>query len=503
MRAKTPPTEALEKFSPEKLALLRKLLSERGAKDAPPALPVPRPDPLDPCLLSPGQERLWFMESLNPGTSYWNDALVVRIEGGPMDSALFEQALHSVARRHEAFRLRFLYAADGSPRQQVDPEAKFPFEFMDFRDLSPPLRAQALAKAERDLVATPFALDQPPMARSVLIRLADTLHVFGCCMHHIISDGYSYGVFYRELGATYAALLAGQEPELAELPFQLCDLAIWERQWTDHKKTAKDLEFWRSYLASLPKISLPWDRPAKPGPHPPGAFHTFRFPAELREQMRRFCGKEKLTSNWVMLATWLLLLRLESGETDQRLGLPLSTRNQPELEQLIAFLVQTLVVRCDFSDDPNFQELLARVRKAAVEAERHSAAPFEEVVQLLRKDGLPEDAEVIPAWFTHMENLISPLEIPGTQTHWRILESGHTRFDISLIVDVNDEEIFAYFEYNTDRFEEGTVARLAGRYLDLLRQMMEKPETRPSDLAETDISPTKPKGPAGFKRRSV
>jgi hypothetical protein len=475
----------MSSHSKERQELLARLLAERGlaASSTGPARAIPRLARGALAPLSFDQQRLWFLDQLEPGSSLYNDCFDLRIVGVQLDVAAFRRALQAIVARHDSLRMSFRIHA-GRPVLHVEPALELPLALHDLRVLGASAGSSREAQARALLLAdvnAPFALDRAPLARATLIRLADDTWSFGLTMHHIISDGASYGIFYRELGQLYEGLRAGRPTPLEALPVGFADYAAWERSTLDEPRIAVELEHWKRALAgALEPLPLPFDRPLATQRHR-GALHKFLFPSELHGVLVAFARREGSTTHWVMLTVYLALLAELSGESDLLIGMPSSSRRARELEGLIGFFVRTLLLRVDLAGDPSFREALDRTRRAVLGAHQHEEVPFDRVVQALRAAGTGQSM-LIRAWFAHMRDLIAPAPIAGASTCYEVVDGGIARFPLSLILDETERGVFANVEYDTDLFEPRTIERFQARYLELLRGALAAPERRLSEL---------------------
>ena len=466
-------------------------MAQKGIRaEAPPTIPRREGDGDAPASF--GQERLWFLEQLEPGTSLYNDCLVVRLEGGALDEDLFQDCVDEVVRRHEALRTG-LPAVKGMPVQRVHADARLVVARHDLRAASDEERERILL----ELVQTPFPLGEPPLVRAALLRMADDAWDFAMAMHHIVSDGVSYGIFYTEIGALYAARLAGDPDPLKPLPVQFGDYAAWERAQVDEARILEKLPFWKRYLGGeLPHLALPFDRQRPRGDtRHAGAFHRFTLPATTYEALEALAKREKVTPHWALLAAYMALLHSYGEQSDLRVGLGSALRTKRELEPLIGFFVQTAVLRMDVAGDPSFRDLAERARERALEVARHEEVPFDRVVQAIRPRRDPDHAPIIQAWFGYMKDLIPVLRLPGFRSSYTILDPRTARFDLCLILDDADGRLDCYFEYDVDLFDAETVARIAERYLALLTVVLERPETTLATL-RAEFPPVAPQGQA-------
>jgi hypothetical protein len=470
------PRLAMARPSPDKLKLLQKLLADKGiARQAPAA--IPRRDRSSDAPLSYGQLRMWFLQQLDPDSSEYNDTLAVRLRGRPLDAELLRRCIAEVVRRHEVLRTSFETVA-GHPVQRILPELEVPLRVVDLRGMP---AAEAEARREelwQQEAAGAFRLDRPPLIRTTLAVLADDDFELGLTMHHIVSDGVAYAIFFREISALYPVFEAGLPSPLPELPIQFADYAAWERQAVSEEVIERKLPFWRRYLGgALPPLQLPVDRPrAGPSRHR-GAFHRLQLEDALFDLLQDCCRRERVTSNWVLLASYFALWHCYSGQTDLVIGTPSSIRGRTELEGLIGFFVQTLILRLDAGGNPTFRELIQRAQRTALEVSMHEEVPFDRLFQAVRPGVSALEAPLIQAWIAPMKALLVPIELPGASSSYRIIDPKNARFDVALILDETAAGLTGYWEYDTDLFDPPTIAAIDRTWQRLLVQVLRHPDT--------------------------
>jgi len=358
----------------EKRALLAQLAREREEGQA----RVP---------LSFAQERLWFLDQLAPGNPFYNIPIAVRLTT-PLDVAVLARSLNAVVARHEALRTRFV-AVDGRPWQVVLPRLTVELPLEDLRALPAAEREQEALRRAGEEARARFDLEQGPLLRARLLQLGASDYLFLLTMHHIVSDGWSMGVFSRELNEFYAAALAGRPPALPELPIQYADFALWQRRWLSGERLEQQLAYWRAQLAGLPQLALPTDRPRPPVQSFRGAVQPLTLPARLTAALRALGRAEGATLFMTLLAGFQALLARYSGQEDIVVGTYIAGRNRAELEPLIGFFVNSLVLRSDLGGNASFRQLLARVREVALAAYAHQDLPFEMLVEDLQPERDP------------------------------------------------------------------------------------------------------------------
>ncbi len=459
--------------SAQRLALLRAMLAEKGL-GAPRASGLPLRADRSVAPLSFAQERLFFLEHYEPGTALYNDGMAVHVRGA-LDPELVRLALAEIVRRHEVLRTSLELGPNG-PEQRIHDELDLPLWFADLR-AGPDPRGEAERIAGEDARA-PFALERAPLWRATLARTAEQEWLLSFAMHHIISDGASYGILFRELSGLYAALGAGGPPPLPELGVQFGDYCAWERATIGEERVAELLPFWeRSLSGELPPLRWPAHGD---GPTRRGALHPLRLPDGIQRELQPFARNERATSNHVLLASLFALLRHLNGERDLRIGVASSLRRRPELAPLIGFFVQTLALRLDLAGDPSFRELLTRVREASFEAARHDEVPFDRIVRALH--GRPE-TPLIQVFFSYMKDSIAPPAFRTASASFAFVDPLVARFELSLVLHESARETAGYFEYDRGLFEPDFVAELARGYVRILSAALARPAARLSELA--------------------
>ncbi|WP_338270579.1 condensation domain-containing protein, partial [Corallococcus caeni] len=330
----------------------------------------------DEAPLSFAQQRLWFLDQLQPGTATYNIPSALHLEG-PLDFAALERSFRELLQRHESLRTTF-HAHAGEPVQRFHATADFALDVRDLEHLAPDAReaeARRLAGAE---ALRPFDLAKGPLLRASLLRLAEHHHVLLVTMHHIVSDGWSMGILVRELGALYRAFSAGLGSPLTALPLQYADYALWQRNWLQGEALERQRSWWRQHLAGAPRaLELPTDFPRPVVQSFSGASVPFLLPLELSQALQTLAQRHGATLFMALLASTQALLSRHSGQDDVVVGSPIAGRRFAELEGLIGFFINTLALRSRLDDGPTFVELLGRVREATLGAYAHQDIPFE------------------------------------------------------------------------------------------------------------------------------
>jgi Condensation domain len=474
--------ERLAGLSAAKLELLTRRLRER-AEAAPTAPPIRRRDPSDVRPpLSFAQQRLWFVEQLEPGNVAYNIPLGVRLTG-LLDVALLEKCLSEIQRRHEVMRTSF--ADDGGqPAQVISPPRAVSLPVVELDAVTEAERAREVERHSRREAETCFDLSQAPLWRAKLLRLGAEEHVALFTLHHAISDGWSTGVLVRELAALYEAYAEGRPSPLQELPVQYADYAVWQREWLRGEALESQLSYWRAQLEGAPTVlELPTDRPRGRERTTEGGAHPFFVPRDVSDRLIELARAERATTFMVLLAAFAALLSRYSGQEDVLVGTVVAGRQRAELEGLIGFFVNTLVLRTDLSGRPSFRELLGRVRETTLGAYAHQDVPFEKLVEELQPERSLAHAPLFQAALVLQNVPRGELRLGGLRLEGVGSEAGAAKFDLTLVADETPEGIAATFVYSTDLFDAMTVAAMAERFQRLLRDAADEPHGEVAALA--------------------
>ncbi|HEX2516297.1 MAG TPA: amino acid adenylation domain-containing protein, partial [Chloroflexota bacterium] len=479
----TAPTTPRFALSAQKRAVLDALLRREGTAPAPapdPQPAIPRRQEGVPLPLSFAQQRLWFLDQLEPGSGAYNLPAAVRLEG-PLDVDVLARALDALVARHEALRTTFA-AAEGRPEQVVAPALAVPLPVADLSALAPDAREAAVISRARAEAGAPFDLTAGPLLRAALLRLGPAEHVLLLTLHHIVADGWSRGVLLRDLSALYAAQARGEAPALPALPVQYGDYAAWQRGWLRGEVLEGQLAYWRAALAGLPPLDLPADRPRPPVRSSDGAAVTALIPPPLVAALKRLAEGEGATLFMVLLGAYQALLGRYSGQADLAVGAPVANRARPELEGLIGFFANTLVLRADLSGAPTVRGHLARVREACLGAYAHQDVPFEKLVDELQPQRDPSRTPLVQVAFSLQHALPAGPDFGGLSLE-PLPEGGATaKFDLTLALEETPAGLRAVAEYSTDLFQRETVQRLLGHYQALLEGFVAEQDGRLDDL---------------------
>ncbi len=443
----------------------------------PPLVSVPRDVPLP---LSYAQQRLWLLERIGLSHHAYN-LLEARQLCGLLEVAALEQSLQAIVKRHESLRTTFTSVA-GQPFQVIGSTARLSMSVVDLRHLSQHVQEAQVYTLGQTEVQRPFDLEHGPLLRATLLQLADDKYVLLLAMHHIVSDAWSQGVFWRELAVLYAAFAAGAPSPLPALSLQYADFAHWQQQWLQGEVLETQLAYWKQQLTGTSTLQLPMD-------HPRPAVQTFRgtryfltIPLTLTQALKTLSQRHGVTLFMTLLAAFQTLLHRYTGQGDIAVGSLIANRNRVELEGIMGFFVNTLVLRTDLSGDPSFQELLTRVRTVTLGAYEHQDIPFEKLLEELRP---PRDLSRTPLSQLLLVLHNTPqqaFELPGLTVRPMEIDPGIARFDMSLEFWETAEGLQGRFEYSTDLFEEATIARMTGHLQTLLAGIVAMPGQRLSRL---------------------
>jgi amino acid adenylation domain-containing protein len=444
----------------------------------PPVVPVERTGGLP---LSFAQERLWFMDRLEPGSAVYNIPMARRV-GGALDGAVLERALGEIVRRHEALRTVFR-EVDGSPVQVIAPFAGFAVPVEDLSGLGEADREAAVERRAGEEAARPFDLSAGPLIRAALLRLGDEDHVLLLSMHHIVSDGWSMGVFFREFSVLYEAYRQGRESPLPELPVQYADYAVWQREQLDGEALDRQMAYWRERLAGAPELlELPTDRPRRAVQTYRGASVPVALSPELQERLQALGQSEGTTLFMTLLSAFQVLLSKYAGSEDVVVGSPIAGRTRREVESLIGFFINTLVLRTDVSGDPGFREVLRRVRQVTLGAYEHQEVPFEKLVAELQPERSLSHSPFFQVMFT-LQNAgggggaIAGLEVSGAGAVNEV-----ATHDLYLVLSATPAGLLGGLNYSTDLFEPATIERMVRHLERLLEQVAADADVRLSRL---------------------
>ncbi|CAI8969681.1 non-ribosomal peptide synthase/polyketide synthase [Pseudomonas chlororaphis] len=427
-----------------------------------------------PLALSYAQERQWFLWQLEPDSAAYHVPSALRLKG-KLDLDALQRSFDSLVARHESLRTRLLQ--DGERTVQViDAEGAIAIRRVDVDEA----RLEGLVDEE---IARPFDLEQGPLLRVSLLRLAEDEHVLVLVQHHIVSDGWSMQIMVDELVQLYAAYREGQDLQLPALPIQYADYAQWQRNWMEAGEKARQLDYWQALLGGeQPVLELPLDRPRPAVQSHRGARLDLALEPELVQQLKALAQREGVTMFMLLLAAFQTLLYRYSGQADIRIGVPIANRNRVETEHLLGFFVNTQVLKADIDAQMTFAGLLQQVKQRALQAQSHQDLPFEQLVEALQPERSLSHNPLFQVMFNHQSDARNARQLPGLLMEGLQWNSHTAQFDLNLDTQETAEGLWASLTYATDLFEAATAERLMQHWQNLLQAVATQASARLDDL---------------------
>jgi len=448
---------------------------------APPIIPVMNGGPIP---LSFAQQRLWFLDQLESNTSLYNLPAAYRLKGQLNVEAL-EYSINQVLHRHASLRTYFVTSDDGSPAQRILPPAPFNLPQRDLRHLPEPERELEVRRVIAKEGQKPFQLSSPPLLRCLLLRTGEEEHIFIITIHHIITDGWSMGVFLSELAMSYESYLEQRPAPLPELLVQCADFAVWQRNWLRGEVFDRLLDYWQKQLKGAPaRLELPTDRPRPAIQTHRGAKQFASLSSQLTQSLRELSRHEDATLYMTLLACLNTLLHYYTGQNDIVVGTNVANRNRREMELLIGFFVNDLVMRTDLTGNPTFRELLGRVREVALGAYSHQDMPFDRLVDALKIERSPAHHPLFQVCFVLQNAPVTSVEVKSLTISMLPVENPIALFDLVLTAWESGQGMPLMLEYNTDLFMQTTITRLLDLFKTLAGIVVQQPEVRLDTLVE-------------------
>ncbi len=465
-------------LSPEARALFEAKFRQKAAAKRYPIPTLPRSGQAQAFAQSFAQQRLWFLDQWEPQSAFYNINSVLKLEG-ELEVAAFERCVNEIVKRHESLRTSFTTVED-EPVQIIHPSANAKVSFVDLRGLSSSERDAEMRRLAAEESERPFDLSRAPLIRISLLQLEATSHVTLTTLHHIISDGWSIGVFYREV----AALYQGLAKSLPELPIQYPDYAVWQRGHLSGEVLEPQLAYWKKQLSGAPPLlELPTDRPRPALQSFKGARLSRMLDKALLEALKTVGQADRATLFMTLLAAFSVLLSRYCRCDDIVIGSPIAGRTRTETEHLIGFFVNTLTLRTDMSGDPSFREHLSRVCETALSAYSHQDLPFEKLVEELKPERSLSYSPLFQVMFALQNTTQAALRLPGLKVERLDLGRETSKFDLSLYAIETSEGLKLSFEYNSDLFYAATILRMLGHFETLLKSIVANPSQKISRLA--------------------
>jgi amino acid adenylation domain-containing protein/non-ribosomal peptide synthase protein (TIGR01720 family) len=466
--------------APTVAELARRIMALR--RDAPQSLPpllVPASrDRLLP--LSFAQQRLWFLNQLEPDSPAYNMPAAMRF-AGLLDVAALERSLNMIVQRHEALRTTF-GTLDDQPVQEIRSSQPVSLGLIDLQVLRQHEPENEVLRLAAEDARRPFDLAHGPLLRTTLLRLAEDTHVLLLTMHHIVTDGWSVGVFMHELVTLYAAFTTGMPVPLPRLPIQYADYALWQRNWLQGTVREEQMTYWCRKLADLAVLALPTDAPRPAIQSFQGAAYEFAFPSSLSQALVALSRQQEVTVFMTLLAGWQALLARYSGQDDIAVGTPIANRTYEDIEGLIGCFVNTLVLRTAVTGSATLQALLEQVREVCLEAYTHQDLPFEQLVDALEPARDLSRQPLFQVLFVLQNTPPVDLQLPGLTVEPLEIEYGIAKFDLSLFLGETETGLTGVLQYCTDLFAVSSIERMARHFQTLLENIVAQPEQRLAEI---------------------
>jgi len=442
--------------------------------------PLIRSDRTEKLPLSFAQQRLWFIDQLEPENAAYNIPCAVRLSGR-LDVDALQRALNEIVRRHEVLRTVFP-SNDGEPRQEIHEVGELPLVYIDLKQTDEAERQQNLQTVLEEEARRGFDLSSGPLIRVKLIEMAEDEHILIVVMHHIVSDGWSIEIMVGEFSRLYEAFRQGYRSPLPELEFQYADYADWQREWLQGEVLDAQLQYWKEKLDGVAVLELPTDRARQAVTGYRGASESFRVSAELTNKLEHLSKREGVTLFMSLLAGFQSLLARYCGQEDIAVGTPIAGRNRREIEGLIGFFVNTLVMRVDFRGNPTVRELLGRVRETALGAYAHQDVPFEKLVEELHPERSLSHQPLFQVMVAMQNVPQEASEIAGLTLKGEPMKLASAKFELTLMMVEREDGIHGALEYATELYDGWRIRRLLEHFGRLLEEMGEDKQTRVMSL---------------------
>ncbi len=463
----------IAQLSPAKRALLELRLKQGNTRES---QSIPPRTSHTSAEVSFAQQRLWFLDQIEENRALYNVTRAMRLSGA-LDIDALQRTLNELVSRHEPFRTYFA-SIDGTLRQIISEHAELLLVRIDLSGDEE--RATQIIREES---LRPFDLARGPIIRATLLRLDEYEHILLLCTHHIVSDAWSAGILFRELEALYNAFSTGKPSPLKPLPIQYADYAEWQRNWLQGAALESQLSYWKNQLKGVTGIlDLPTDRPRAAGQPSRGAYKVRTLSSDLSSRLSKLSKRESATLFMTLLAAFQTLLWRYSNQPDIVVGSPIAGRNRVEIEDLIGFFINTLVLRADLSGNPTFKALLDQVKETAVGAYAHQDLPFEKLVEELQPQRDLNRNPLFQVMFQFQNTAPPQPNLNGLTTTRVKIPTETAKFDLLLLVREQDDALLCVMEYNSDLFDGETIERMLGNYATLLESIVTDPNAHVADL---------------------
>lgn len=472
--------DRLSSLSPERQALVQKLIQQQKSKALPTTI-LPQPRGKQALPLSFAQERLWFIHQLDPQNAAYNVPAAYWLYG-QLDVMALKHSLDALIRRHEVLRTQFV-SVEGRPLQQILSSWQLNISVIDLSGYSADEERQIVDCCIEEEATHPFNLAQDLPIRAKILRLKEG-HILLVTLHHIVSDTWSSRIAARDIQAFYQIYGRYESPTLPSLPIQYADYAVWQRQWLQGERLERLLTFWRETLAGATHtLELPTDYPRSSSLSSHGSRHHFTLSKDLTILLKHLSQQQEVTLFMLLLAAYQVLLFRYTGQEDFLIGSPISNRNRPEIAELIGYFANTLAFRADLRGNPSFITLLHRVRNICLSAYEHEELPLAQLIEAIQVERSLDRHPLFQVTFSLQSANFGLLTLPGLTIQPIPVESSTTKFDLTLSLVEESTHLAGYFEYNVDLFAAETIARLTAHWQQLLTTVVLNPEQKVANLS--------------------
>ncbi|MBH8561813.1 condensation protein [Nostoc sp. CENA67] len=468
-------------LSPEKLKLLTQKLNQKKGNLLSKTQIKPQSRESNTFPLSFAQQRLWFLDQLEPGNPAFNICQFMQLTG-LLNVVALEKSFQEVVKRHEILRTTFTII-DGQPFQVINPTAVFQLKLLNLQKLSLDEREVEVLRLANEEAQQPFNLAKDCLVRVTLLQLSQTEHALFLSMHHIVSDGWSIGILIQEITTLYKAFSQGYPSPLPELPIQYADFAVWQRQWLQGEEMMTQLEYWKQQLGNrLTVLKMPSDRPRPTVQSYNGDSQFFVLEKAITEKLKTLYQREGITLFMTILAAFKILLHWYTKQEDIVVGTDIANRNQLETKGLIGFFVNQLVLRTNLSDNPSFKDLLKQVRQTTLDAYVHQDLPFDKLVEVLNPKRNLSQTPLFQVKLVLENTQNHTFDFLGLKITPINLIKQAVQFDLLLELTEFEQGLFGLWEYNTDMYETTTITQISANFQLLLKAVATQPEASLNEL---------------------
>ncbi len=469
------------KLSPAKQAILEKRLRGQHESNTQ-KIVIPCHTQHSPAPLSFAQQRLWFLQQLEPQSSTYNEFACIHLEG-VLNLAALEKSFNEIVKRHEALRTNF-QTREGQAVTIISPVKPLYLPLLDISELpvnqrEAQVKQLALAEAQQ-----PFDLNNGLLLRVKILLLSKEEHLLLVTIHHIAFDGWSLGIFIQEFSTLYAAFSTGKSSPLAELPIQYADFSYWQNQWLQGEVMEKELSYWKQQLANLPVLELPTDYPRPKIQTFRGTKQHLELSKELCEEIKALSYREGVTLFMTLVTVFKTLMHYYAKQDDIIIGTDVANRNSPETEKIIGFFVNQLVLRTNLSGNPTFQELLKRFREVTLAAYDHQDVPFDQLVLALKPERDLKHTPLFQHKFVLQNAPTHSLKLEGLKLKVKHIDNGTAKFDLLFNISETEQGLIGSLEYSTDLFNASTITKFIKDYEIILHSVVAQPNIKLTAIKE-------------------